>query len=91
MTPLHRASENGHLFVAMILRKLQVDVNVEDEVRNIRFLRSCISRLLKVGATPLHLASKDDHVVLASKLIEWGANVNAADKVYIRTHTKSSI
>ena len=63
-TPLHLASQEGHLEVARVL--VQDGANVSDQDR--------------WGWTPLHWANKCGHVDLARFLVEKGADVTALDK-----------
>ena len=64
LTPLHLASQEGHVEVARVL--LQDGAKVSDQ-------DGC-------GWTPLHWASKCGHVDLARFLMEEGADVTAIDK-----------
>jgi len=57
-TPLHRASEQGHMDVTRLLIEHGADVTAQS----------------KDGTTPLHLASSAGHVDLARVLIDHGAD-----------------
>ena len=63
-TPLHLASENGHLDLARMLVERGADMSAQ---RN-------------DGSTALHLASENGHVDLAQMLVERGADVSAQRK-----------
>ena len=63
-TPLHLASEEGHVDVARILVEQGADVTAQD----------------KDGSTPLHRASERGHLDLARFLVEHGANAAAKNK-----------
>jgi ankyrin repeat protein len=63
-TPLHLASEKGHVKVAQFLLEHKADVTVQD----------------KYGETPLHRVSQSGPMKLAGTLIERGADVKARDK-----------
>jgi len=63
-TPLHRASQEGHVEVARVLIEHGADMTVQDER----------------GSTPLHDASRTGHKELAQFLLEHGADVTAQDK-----------
>ena len=64
ITPLHLASQQGHVAVARILVKDGSDVAAKDEQ----------------GWTPLHLASEEGHVEFTWFLVEHGADVAAKDE-----------
>ena len=64
-TPLHLASEEGHVKVARFLLEHDADVTAQNEV----------------GSTPLHLASQFGQVEVVGMLIEHGADVKAKDNV----------
>ena len=63
-TPLHLASERGHINVARSLLERGVDVNAQDNGRS----------------TALHLASKQGKLNIARLLLERGVDVNALNK-----------
>jgi ankyrin repeat protein len=63
-TPLHLASENGHVKVARFLLERGADVAAQN----------------KDGGTPLHLASLYGEVEVAGMLIERGAELTAQNK-----------
>ena len=63
-TPLHLASEEGHVDVARMLVESGADMSAQD----------------KDGRTPLHLASFRGHVDVARMLVKLGADVSAQDK-----------
>ena len=62
-TPLHLASQEGHVAVARILVEYGGNVAAKDEQ----------------GWTPLHRASEDGHVEVTRFLVEHGADVAAKD------------
>src|SRR6266478_4828778 len=63
-TPLHLASENGHLDVVHFLLERDADVSAQD----------------KDGRTPLHLASQAGQLDVTCVLIEHGADVSTQNK-----------
>jgi ankyrin repeat protein len=67
LTPLHGASFNGHVDVAQLLVKHNVDVTAQD----------------KDGSTPLHFVSRSrrGNVDLARLLIEHGSDATSKDKL----------
>jgi ankyrin repeat protein len=64
-TPLHLASEEGHVKVARCLLEHDADVTARNAV----------------GSTPLHLASQFGQAEVVGMLIEHGADVTAQNKV----------
>jgi len=65
-TPLHRASNNGHLSVVEYLVNQRADVNAK-------------ARGEMFNGTPLHFASKNGHLSVVEYLVNQKADINAKD------------
>ena len=63
-TPLHWASWNNHIEIAMLLIARGADVRAKDDD----------------GKTPLHRASWNNHIEIAKLLLDRGAEVKAGDE-----------
>ncbi len=64
LTPLHLASRDGYVVVALALLEHGADARAQDDD----------------GSTPLHLASRGGHVEVALALLKHGAGASAQDK-----------
>ena len=64
LTPLHLASQQGHLDIARFLVEHRANLAAQDQF----------------GSTPLHLASQSGHLDLTRFLVEHGANMSAQDQ-----------
>jgi ankyrin repeat protein len=72
-TPLHLASQHGHIDIVEYL--VNKGANVDSKDRSIVMFLS--SDILFHGITPLHYASEHGHIDIVEYLVNKGANVEA--------------
>ena len=85
MTPLHKASYNGHTEIVELLLAAGASTDVVDIVSLLIFYCSATVIMyvcsLQRDQTPLHFAAENGHTKVVEQLLAFGASKDVIDKV----------